>query len=307
MYRSEYREFRDAVCDWSLDTLLGELWRHLDQLLGFDSINRCGIMDEIAAQVHGKELIRLQFRDQSHRSNRVKYVLRYLRSKKHSRNLVVLSGEDSTSIFDAHQTVEAFNTRHRTNLRVVPHNVADFALNVGNTWRSLTSSMGFIVDAAIAYEKPGTKLGEEIVCSYKGEPKVVVATGKYKGEKDVALVTLGLSANDFKKEDNSVVLDISDDRLIVVPNFPANSGWYMPHNRTGVPHGREVEESLDARYLSKRNFSSYVGSLVRDVCACGCNLRQYVKASSKASWKQAVVAEVPEGDTAKIEELLNPV
>ncbi len=288
MYKNEHGEFRDAVCIQDHDSFLGDLWRHLDQLLGFDSINRCGIMDEIAAQVHGKELVRLPFRDQT-------------------RNLVVLSGRDSTSIFDAHQTVEAFNTQHRTNLRVVPHNVADFALNIGDTWRSLTSSMSFIVDATIAYEKPGTKLGEEIVCSYEGEPKVVMATGKYKGEKDVALVTLGLSANDFKKEDNSVVLDISDDRLIVVPNFPAESGWYMPHNRTGVPHGREVEESLDARYLSKRDFSSYAGSLARRVCACGCNLRQYVVADSKASWKRAVVAEVPEGDTAKIEALLNPV
>jgi len=245
-------------------------------------------MDEIAAHVHGKELIRLQFRDQT-------------------RNIVVLSGRDSTSIFDAHQTVESFNTRHRTNLRVVPHNVADFALNVGVPGRNLASIFGFIVDATIAYEKPGTKLGEEIVFSLEGEPKVVMATGKYKGEKDVALVTLGLSANDFKKEDNSVVLDISDDRLIVVPNFPANSGWYMPHNRTGVPHGREVEESLNARYLSRWYRSPYVGSLVRKNCSCGCNLRQYVVASSKASWKQAVVAEVPEGDTAKIEALLNPV
>jgi hypothetical protein len=34
MYRSEYREFRDAVCDRSLDSLLWKLWRHLDQLLG---------------------------------------------------------------------------------------------------------------------------------------------------------------------------------------------------------------------------------------------------------------------------------
>ena len=35
MYRNEHREFRDAVCDQSLNTLLGELWGHLDQLLGF--------------------------------------------------------------------------------------------------------------------------------------------------------------------------------------------------------------------------------------------------------------------------------
>jgi hypothetical protein len=64
---------------------------------------------------------------------------------------------------------------------------------------------------------------------------------------------------------------------------------------------------LDARYLDRWYSSSYVGSLVRKVCTCGCNVRQYVVASSKASWKQSVVAEVSEGDIAKIEALLNPV
>ncbi|MFH1684795.1 MAG: hypothetical protein ABH983_00660, partial [Candidatus Micrarchaeota archaeon] len=72
-------------------------------------------MDTIAAQIHGKELVRLQFRDQT-------------------RNLVVLSGRNSTGIFNVHTTVEAFNALHGTNLRVVPHDVADVALNVGETW-----------------------------------------------------------------------------------------------------------------------------------------------------------------------------
>jgi len=35
MYRNEYREFRDAVCIQDHDFLLGDLWRHLDQLLCF--------------------------------------------------------------------------------------------------------------------------------------------------------------------------------------------------------------------------------------------------------------------------------
>ncbi|MBU0527540.1 hypothetical protein KKE92_03610 [Candidatus Micrarchaeota archaeon] len=242
-------------------------------------------MDTIAAQIHGKELIRLPFRDQT-------------------RNLVVLRGRNSTGIFNVHTTVEAFNALHGTNLRVVPHDVADVALNVGETWRSLASCFGFVVDASIAYEKPGTKLGEEIVFSLEDEPRVVLATGKYEGEEDIALVTLGLSAKDFKKDGNSVVLDISDDRLIPVPNFPSNSGWYMPHNRTGIPHGREVGESRDARYLNKWN-RSYVGLLVRQVDADGCNLRQYADVYSKASWKHAVVAEVSERDAAKIEALLD--
>ncbi|MDY7036217.1 MAG: HD domain-containing protein [Thermodesulfobacteriota bacterium] len=36
MYRNEYRGFRDAVCFHDHDFLLGDLWRRLDQLLGFD-------------------------------------------------------------------------------------------------------------------------------------------------------------------------------------------------------------------------------------------------------------------------------
>ena len=37
MYRYEYREFRDALYVRPHGFLLGELWRHLDQLLGFES------------------------------------------------------------------------------------------------------------------------------------------------------------------------------------------------------------------------------------------------------------------------------
>lgn len=36
MYKNEYREFRDAVYTQDLGFLHGDLWRHLDQLLGFD-------------------------------------------------------------------------------------------------------------------------------------------------------------------------------------------------------------------------------------------------------------------------------
>jgi hypothetical protein len=36
MYKNEYSEFKDAVCIQDHGFLLGDLWRHLDQLLGFD-------------------------------------------------------------------------------------------------------------------------------------------------------------------------------------------------------------------------------------------------------------------------------
>lgn len=236
-------------------------------------------------EIHGEELIRVNFRNQP-------------------RNLVVLRGRNSTGIFDTHAAVESFNSVHGTALRVVPPDVADFALNAGETWRSLAQCFSFSVDASIAYEKPGARFGEEVVCSLAGEPRVVLATGKYEGEKDVALAAFGLSAKDFRKEGNRVVLDISDDRLIPIPDFPSRSGWYKPHALTGVPHGKEVEEGPDARYLQRWGDSPYAGLLVREVDAEGCDLRQYVDANSKASWKRAVVAEVPGSDEENIAAML---
>jgi len=233
-------------------------------------------------QVHGKELLKVQVQGEP-------------------KNLVVLRGNGSTKLFDAHPLVEGFNAEHGTSLTVISHKVADVALNVGETWRSLPA---FAVDASIAYETHGTKLGKEIVFSSEGEPRVVLATGKYKGERDVALVTLGVSSADFKKDGDSLVLDIPENRLVVVPNFPGPDGWYMPHSETGVPHGKEVEESSDARYLYRLNDSSYVGLLVRGGSG-NCYDGRNVLADYLASNRFGVVAEAPEGDAAKIQALLN--
>jgi hypothetical protein len=92
--------------------------------------------------------------------------------------------------------------------------------------------------------------------------------------------------------------------LVVVPNFPGPDGWYLPHAETGVPRGREVEESSDARYLYRLNGSSYVGLLVRGDGFGGFD-RQYVGANYGASSRFGVVAEVPEGDAAKIQALID--
>lgn len=232
------------------------------------------------AQIHGKKLVRLQHREEN-------------------RNLVVLRGSGSTRMFNVHPLVEAFNKEHGTNLKVVAHDVADTALNVGETWRDI-SGFAFVVDASIAYEKPGTKLGKEIVFSAEGEPKVVLATGKYKGERDVALVALGVTEADFKKDGNSVTLDIPESRLVVVPDFPGPDGWYIPHAETGVPHGEQVEASAEARYLYRLNDSSYVGLLARGVGG-----GQGVDAFYGPSNEFGVVTEVPEGDAEKVSALIS--
>jgi hypothetical protein len=237
-------------------------------------------------QVHGKELLKVQVQGQP-------------------KNLVILRDNGSTKLFDAHPLVEGFNAEHGTNLTVVSHKVADVALTVGGTWRRMPV---FAVDASIAYEKSGTKLGKEIVFSAQGEPKIALATGKFKGEKDVALVALGVTSADFKKDGNSFVLDVPENRLISVPNFPGSDGWYMPHAETGVPQGRQVGQSSDARYLYRLDDSSYVGLLVRNGIYYDYHYnRQGVYANRRASYRLGVVAEVPDADIAKIEAILRPL
>jgi hypothetical protein len=271
-------------------------------------------------KIHGKELLKVQAGGQT-------------------KNLIVLRGDDTTEFFKAHPLVEAFNNKHGTGLTVVSHPVADIALNFGKTWQSLPI---FAVDAAIAYEEPGTALGKEIVFSVQDEPRVVLASGKYQGEKDAALVTLGLTSADIAytiggitrtlKEIwetdgiesllatdlgavSEIQLLVTNDRLKWVQNFPASSDWCRPHAETGVPQVEVLEPGLipdrgeedsptDDRELC-RLYSSYVGLLVRNSSIHIGNCRQGVDARYRASDQFGVVAEVPDADVPKIQAILD--
>ena len=230
-----------------------------------------------APQIHGTELLRLHLQGQP-------------------KHLVVLRDSGKTRLFDAHPLVERFNRRHGTGLSVVSHEVADAA--VKEIFIKLPS---FAVDASIAYEKPGVGLGDAIVFSTKSGRRTVLATCGYRGQKDIALVVLGLGLEDFKREGKAFVLDIPEERLIAVPDFPDCSGWYMPHPRTGVPHGQGVRERPDARYLYRHD-SSYVGLLVRH--AYSGQSRQLIDTLCKASNAFGVVAQVPDADVPAIQGLL---
>jgi len=153
----------------------------------------------------------------------------------------------------------------------------------------------------LAYEKSGTKLGNQIVFAEEGEPRVIISTGKYKGEKGIALVVPELTADDIQKDGKDIVIAVSDTRLVVVPDFPSEDGWYIPHAETGLPNGKKVDYSDEARYLYMRD-SSYVGLPVRgDVNFYDGYGRQGVYAGCGPSYGLGVAVEVPEGDAAKIE------
>ncbi|MGV8176930.1 MAG: hypothetical protein ACP5NX_03960 [Candidatus Bilamarchaeaceae archaeon] len=224
------------------------------------------------AQIHGKGLLTVEVAGQP-------------------KNVVVLRSGNSTRLFDVHPLVEAFNKEHGTKLTVVSPKVADVVrrVDIDHLMASRPALLPWIfpADASTAYEKPGTELGNEIVFAADVGPRVVTETGKFKGEKDVALVALGLTSADFAYTisgkqrsvreilqsggmDELYAIDIAQvteirllvtDRLICVRDFPSDLfSLYLPDAETSVPI--EIPElELFKRPLSELSHSELVRSI----------------------------------------------
>lgn len=260
------------------------------------------------AQIYGNQLIRVP----GQQSNLIVF------GPKYSARLT-----GSARLLDVYPLIDEFNEELRTNLSVISYKLADDTLSSG---LKLGKLLNFAVDAAIAYEKPGIPIGNNIIFSDGDMPRVVLSTEEYRGEKHVALVALGLISKnmvyilDGRTRTLKEILQTDGIRsflaadpnriseihfrvpLLPVPDFPDSDGWYMPDAETGVPHGKEVEASLDARYLF-RSGSPYAGLLSR----LDCHDRRYVFADGWAfdGFDMAgVVAEVPEKDVKTIEALI---
>ncbi len=205
---------------------------------------------------------------------------------------------DKIPLLETLGIVKATNAEYGTNFRLIRHRVLNHLLTKTGTRREIRKVFPCPAGEGLAYEKPGTKLGNQIVFAGENGSRVIISTGKYKGEKGIALVVPELTADDLQKDGKDLVIAV-DARLVAVPDFPSEEGWHMPHEETGIPHGEKVEYSNEARYLCRR-YSSYVGLPVRDDDNFG-NGRLHVYAYCRPSLTLGVAVEVPEGDAAKIE------
>ncbi len=205
-------------------------------------------------------------------------------------------------LLEAPGAVKAVNAEYGTNLRLISHRALNHLLTKTDNRREIREVFPCPAGEGLTYEKPGTKLGDQIVFAEEGEPRVILSTGKYKGEKGIALVVPELTADDIQKDGKDIVIAVPDTRLVIVQNFPSEDGWYMPHEETGIPNGTLVGYSEEARFLRRRN-SSYVGLPVRGDYNYDDDGRQYVVADYGPSNSRGVAVEVPEGDAAKIEGL----
>ena|GEM_PF-1462963 len=211
---------------------------------------------------------------------------------------------EKLTVIEAHKLIAEINAKCGTNIRLIRPGVADYLLNKSQNWKKVREGLPSPTDVYIGYEKPGRKLKAKIVFAPKDEPRLIVPTGQYKGEKNIALVLMNLTIDDFKADGKDTWIDMPDSRIVPVYDFPPLSpigSWYMPHAKTTVPHGKEVKYSKDARVLW-RDDSSYVGPLVFGVGDLYGG-RKLVYACWWPSDDLGGLVEVPKGDVAKIEAL----
>jgi len=204
--------------------------------------------------------------------------------------------KERVPLLDVPGLVRAVNAEHGTNLRLMRPHVANFLLHKTENWQEVREGFPSPLDVGIGYEKPGVKLGKEIVYSPGDGTRVILPTGKYKGKMGVALAVLDLTADDIKKDGNDTRIDVPGRRLVVVPEFPSEDGCYLQHPETTIPHGKMVDGFPDVRYLLRVKGSSYVGLLVRDAVEDG----RDVYAECGPSRKFGVVVEIPREDKKEL-------
>ncbi len=188
----------------------------------------------------------------------------------------------TTRLIEAPSAIRSFNEENGTRIAMLSHETADRILRTF-MWKGISDAFPSPVDTAIAYERPGRRIRDEIVLSHREvlasekEPRVILATtGQAKGLKNVAIMVPSITADDIRKKRNSYIIEVPEERLIIVPDFPKTNGWFEISSDTMLGLSMESSESRD-RYLWRRE-GRYVGLVVRDNYYVDCNHGQMIEA-----------------------------
>ncbi len=140
--------------------------------------------------------------------------------------------------------------------------LADLLLHSGVRSELLRASP-FATRGLIAYEKAGAPLGPDILCEDHSGVRLVFPTGRYRGERSIALFVPSVRRSDLESDRSGreIFATLDESRIVPIPAFPDSSGWHATYGGTGIPHGEAVPESI-GRFLS-RTINAYVGLVAR--------------------------------------------
>ncbi|MBI4399585.1 hypothetical protein HY570_02450 [Candidatus Micrarchaeota archaeon] len=179
-------------------------------------------------------------------------------------------------LLDAFDSIHALNEKLKTGITLVSATVADHILNSTPWFDAFLGHSPFPVDAIICYEKPGCRFQAEVVFTYESDPRkqclfaapdkrlILPVPDEYRGERNIALVITGLARANFTEVKHEILIEPNPQSILAVEDFPSVSDWYLPEEKTTVPHGRKTERSSRSRYLWRLEDSNYIGLIVRN-------------------------------------------
>ncbi|MBU0591502.1 MAG: hypothetical protein ABIJ10_00890 [Candidatus Micrarchaeota archaeon] len=210
----------------------------------------------------------------------------------------ILKRYESTPLIDAPFAVKKFNEENGTNLLLIRPTTADFLFVKTDQWVKVNGAFPSPVGMAIAYESPNKKIGDSIVLADCEEPRLIlVTTGAARGEMNAAVLVPDITADDIKRDNWDYVIEVPENRLIVVPDFPALIGTYRTYEDTTIPSNSE-KATGERKFLWRRENEKYVGLVVR--LDGSYNNKHDIVANGRAFRKYGVAVEVPDADVAKI-------
>lgn len=216
--------------------------------------------------------------------------------------LGILQLTQSITWLDALKLVQELNIKHKTNFRLVRPEVADYLLIETRDWHRIKSVWYAPVGAAIAYEEPGKPLDTQIIYAHEDEPRIILQTGSYQGQRDIALFVPNVTALDIQMDGKDIVLDIPVTRLIKIPDFPTGCGNHLPYRKTTIPHGQLLSTEDGSRYLWRKD-PSYVGPIIRDFNVGNARAR-VISAHFPSSMKLGLLIEIPHKEMQTFEQII---
>jgi|GEM_PF-3519022 len=229
-------------------------------------------------EISGKKLINVNLRGQT-------------------RHLLVVR-DSGIQFSDAHPLAERINREFGTDVRVPSLVVANAAQHPRKAWLP-----DFPIDLLVAHGEKGKPLGREITGTFSEKTRMVFLTGKYCGKSGIVLAVPGLTAADFSMSRGKITFDLAD-RAVPVP-IPEEGGWYLPHEKTGVPSGTQVLPNTKNWELSEY---LWIGPGPSIVLASSDSFSSEDRASVHLDYhissEGGMVVEVPEKDILKFNALI---
>jgi hypothetical protein len=152
-------------------------------------------------------------------------------------------------------------TERNKSYRVIPTHLAIEMLELH--WNDGKLLFPFATDGLIAFEEPGKPLGPQVEFSGKGSRRMILPTGKYRGQ-DAALLSFGLSSGDFQESGKDTLIMIPDSRLIPVYDFPKASCKCTRERVLRGPKGEVRDADREAEIEFRRHEGCYVGNIAME-------------------------------------------